>query len=35
MPDPIRLTLHRDSAQPQQPQRGTHRIFIGMAAGVG
>lgn len=35
MPDPIRLTLHRDPVQPQQPQRGTHRIFIGMAAGVG
>lgn len=32
MADPIRLTLNRDSAQ---PQRGTHRIFIGMAAGVG
>ncbi|GHG02845.1 sensor histidine kinase [Deinococcus piscis] len=35
MPDPIRLTLQRDPAQPPQPQRGTHRIFIGMAAGVG
>lgn len=32
MPDPIRLTLNRESAA---PQRGTHRIFIGMAAGVG
>ncbi len=35
MPDPIRLTLQRDPAQPQPPLRGTHRIFIGMAAGVG
>ncbi|EYB68883.1 KdpD-related protein [Deinococcus phoenicis] len=32
MPEPVRLTLQRD---PGQPRRGTHRIFIGMAAGVG
>lgn len=32
MPDPVRLTLNRD---PGAPTRGTHRMFIGMAAGVG
>lgn len=31
MPDPVRLTLNRDPGA----QRGTHRMFIGMAAGVG
>ncbi|MFB9084493.1 sensor histidine kinase KdpD [Deinococcus wulumuqiensis] len=35
MPDPIRLTLERDPAEVVKSQRGTHRIFIGMAAGVG
>ncbi|WP_414657950.1 sensor histidine kinase KdpD [Deinococcus sp. VB343] len=35
MPDPIRLTLERDPAEVAKSQRGTHRIFIGMAAGVG
>ena len=36
MSEPIRLTLPRDSQSPlPQPERGTHRIFIGMAAGVG
>ncbi|WP_261665124.1 sensor histidine kinase KdpD [Deinococcus sp. Marseille-Q6407] len=32
MSEPVRLTLPRSSVR---PQRGTHRIFIGMAAGVG
>ncbi len=31
MPEPIRLTLNREAG----PQRGTHRIYVGMAAGVG
>lgn len=32
MSEPIRLTLKSETAT---PKRGTHRIFIGMAAGVG